>query len=150
MKPSFHRRSPDHGEQAVNRRGESSQFVEVSAGKTNGASPLFGERVGRIDQLAALQRQATTADATVQVVAQALKDPDAGIKPVRPAGRDEAPVLRGRRPPCRQRPQSLGDLRERQTDFLCRADEGQTPKDVPTVAALVSIVRSAEIRPLRS
>ncbi len=93
------------------RRGVLAQ--EVSRSGARGA-----RLVARIGKPAAAQRQATTADARCELVAESLERHDAIVDPTSPRARKSFPIgLRGC-PRVGQRRQCLADLLERQPDLL--------------------------------
>lgn len=103
-----------------------------------GAGAGAGGAVGRIEERAALERQAAAADAPGQTVAQRLEIGDAPVQRAAPGLRQPLPVVSVRRP-------RFGQLVERDPYFpqgeaeeLRGADDGDAPQRFPSVAALVA------------
>ena len=107
------------------------------------AGPPAPGAVGRIGQLAAVDRQASAANAFGQPGPQALELGDPLVDPLLPLARQTCPVATGGYAVGGKLGELLADVPERQADFLGKNDEGDPAQDRPWIAAV------AGARPLR-
>jgi len=90
----------------------------------------------RVVQGAAAQREAATADARVELIAQPLEERDLFVETGPPPSRQPSPVRCGRRSAVGQTVQFPTDLLQAEPDLLRRADEGDPTQHIALEAAL--------------
>jgi hypothetical protein len=90
----------------------------------------------RVQGAAALQRQASAADARVQTVTQGFESFDLLVETLPPSVRDLRPVGARGSARLRQSHEGLFDLIEGQSNMARSADEGETAQHDPFVSSL--------------
>src|SRR6185312_13654601 len=100
--------------------------------------PVLAEAVVRVDEAAAVDREAAAADAAGEVVAQLLETPDAVVELLAPLRGELLPVGAGRGAPVGQGVERGPDLGQRDADALRDADERQPSEHLAAEAALVA------------
>src|SRR5829696_1551698 len=98
------------------------------------AGPELRSFVVGVEQLAAVDRETTAADARVEPRAQRLERRDAALDVRTPAAREALPVTAGRRSVGRERLQRAPDPRQRDTGRPPRLHEGDSPQRRAVVA----------------
>src|SRR5215207_4098033 len=104
--------------------------------------------IARIQQPARLQRQATTADAAREPVAQTLEHADLMLDAWTPRGRQALPVVLVRRAVVGQRRQRVADLLQGQPDLLRHPDERDATDGLTSEAALAAFGARGADEPL--
>lgn len=99
---------------------------------------LFPKLVAGISQRAAFDRQATTANATGQTIAQQRQSLDPRIQIVLPHLRERLPVTRSWGAPLRQRIEGRLNFGQRYADPLRHLDDAETSQDIAPVTPLVA------------
>src|SRR5581483_7728691 len=94
--------------------------------------------VAWVEQAAALEREATAADAAGELVAQALERLDAALQLVVPAGREALPVNGRRVAAVRQGSEGAAHRLERDAHALGDLDDGDAPQHAAPVAPLIA------------
>src|SRR4051794_28382888 len=109
---------------------------------------VLAEAVVRVDEAAAVDGEASAADAPGEVVAQLLEAPDAVVELLAPLRREPLPVRAGRGAPVGQGVERGPDLGQRDAHALRDADERQPAQHLATEAALVAGRAAAGDQPL--
>src|SRR3954451_10469667 len=102
------------------------------------ARPTGRERVLRVGERTAVERQAATPDAILEVVPKLFELEDPPVELDLPALRDTLPVRARRRAVVGQQLQDRGHLGERDADALGDPDQRHSAQGVPLVPALVA------------
>jgi hypothetical protein len=104
-----------------------------------GAGPELRSFVVGVEQVAAVDRQTTAADARVEAPAQSLERRDPGVDVRAPAPREALPVATGRRLPGRQRLERRANPREGDAGSPACLDERDSAQRRAVVPPLVSV-----------
>ena len=103
-----------------------------------GPRPFGGEAVSRVAQRAIVDRQAATADASVEPVPEQGQTHYPSIEIASPVGRHCGPIRLTRRPVDGQGREPLRDFGEPDAKLLRDLDDGDPPKCGPLVATLIA------------